>query len=499
MGVKSIAGKVWAEFRVKQIRKNHANSLKVQSTLLQHLLESGKKTKFGVDHQFETIKNESDFKLHVPVRTYEAYKPYINEILAGKRDVLWPGKPAYLAKSSGTTSGAKYIPLTKESVPFHIAGARDALFFHIMRSSKASFLNGKMMFLSGSPELENHPSGIPLGRLSGIVNHYVPAYLQRNKCPDYATNCIEDWEEKVTAIAKLAIRQDLRLISGIPPWVLMLFDKVKELTGKSPSQIWPNLELYVHGGVDFNSYKELFLEALGKKIDYAEVYPASEGFIAIQDEGPEDGLLLIPEYGIYYEFIPMTDYGQEYAPRLSLNEVKVGVQYAIILTTNAGLWAYDIGDTIKFVSLNPWRIQVTGRTSRFISAFGEHVIEEEVNQAMLAACSATGARIVEFTVMPFISEKESCHEWYVEFNVLPSDLKVFAAILDVEMQKKNIYYKDLVQGQVLRPLEVIPLNAGASNAIMKDLGKLGGQNKFPRLSNNRSLAESILKLDLRAI
>lgn len=483
MSIKSTAAKILAAIRVKRLNAQSRNAVQVQEKTLLHLLKTARNTRFGETHNFQRIKNSGDFKKQVPVRNYEALKPWIEKIVAGQPDILWPGKPAYLSKTSGTTSGTKYIPNTKELLKSQIAGARDALLFYIHNTGNADFLNGSMMFLSGSPELETSNSGIKVGRLSGIVNHFIPAYLKRNQVPSWKTNCIENWEEKIEAIVSETLHKDLRLISGIPPWVQMYFDSAQKRSEKNIPEIWPNLSVFVYGGVDFKPYAPIFSQKLGKTTDLVETYPASEGFIAIQDNQDGQGMRLMTDYGIYYEFIPMSEYGKPHAPRLNLSEVQMDVQYALILSNNAGLWAYDIGDTVRFTCLNPFRIKVTGRTAQYISAFGEHVIVEEIHTALETACKETGAQVTEFTVMPYIRENESRHEWFVEFLVMPQHPDIFRNILESSLCRQNTYYRDLIQGKVLSPLKVYSLKSGASHAYMKSIGKLGGQNKFPRVKN----------------
>ncbi len=493
MSLKTLIGSIWAKSRARQIRKQMKNALDLQARTFQYLIKTASATAFGKDHNFGSIKTYRDFQQRVAVRDYEAAKSYFDRIYQGEADVSWPGKPLYLAKTSGTTSGAKYIPITKVSMRQQISGARDALFLYMNETSKSGFLNGKMMFLSGSPEIEENEYGLKVGRLSGIVNHFIPNYLQRNKVPTYETNCIEGWEEKVATIVREIKGEDLRLISGIPPWVQMLFEELQAQTGKTPLEIWPNLQLFVQGGVDFIPYKPIFDKYFDGKVDIAEVYPASEGFFALQNSQRDDGLLLMPDYGIFYEFIPLNEYGSAEARRLTLAEVELGQQYALIISTNAGLWAYDIGDTVKFTSINPWKVRVSGRVKHFISAFGEHVISEEVNKAIIEASTQSGAKFQEFTVAPLLSETkgESAHEWLIEFVETPRDFDQFIRILDESVQQQNAYYKDLRMGNILKRAQVHKLEINASRAYMKSIGKLGGQNKFPRLSNNRKIADAL--------
>jgi len=491
MGLKTWVAKVWAKKRAKSIVLNREQAIHSQEHTLKYLCSKAEKTSFGKAHQMNQQMNSIQFAQAVPVRDYEMAKDWFSEAYEGKDSVLWPGKPLYFAKTSGTTSGAKYIPLTKESMTFQVVAARDALLCYIAKTGNASFLDGKMMFLSGSPILDTNPAGIFVGRLSGISNHFVPAYLRKNQVPSYHTNCIEDWEAKIEKIVQETKNIDLRLISGIPPWVQMFFEKVEGMTGKNIQTLWPNLSVYVQGGVDFRPYKPMFEKTLGKKTQIVEVYPASEGFIALQNDVFDPSLLLLMNAGLFYEFIPVSEYGKDNPIRLTIKDVEIGVQYALILSTNAGLWAYDIGDTVEFTSLNPFKIKVSGRVKHFISAFGEHVIQAEVNRAMEEACQKTAAIVTDFTVAPFISDSSSCHEWYIEFEKTPENIYDFARILDESMQNQNIYYKDLRIGNILNPLKIYCLQKNACREYMKSIGKLGGQNKFQRLGNNRIMVEGL--------
>lgn len=494
MGIKSALSKVFASFVVKGIDQWKYDAVSAQQRTLLQLISEAKNTAFGKDHQFANIKNYADFKANVPVRDYEDLKPYIERVVAGEPDILWKGKPEYLAKTSGTTSGVKYIPISKQSMPEHIKAARNALLTYIHETGNASFVDGKVIFLQGSPLL-TQKNGIKVGRLSGIVAHLVPAYLQKNRMPSYETNCIEDWEQKVDAIVDETINADMRLISGIPPWVQMYFDKLTEKSGgKQIKDIFKNFQLFVYGGVNFEPYRAKIEASIGKKIAAIETYPASEGFIAYQDSQMEKGLLLLANAGMFYEFIPSEEFYNEKPTRLSLAEVELDKNYALILNTNAGLWGYSIGDTVKFVSLNPYKIVVTGRIKHFISAFGEHVIGEEVEYALLSVANQEGLEITEFTVAPQVNPPGGelpYHEWLVEFAKAPADLAEFAIKVDKALQQKNIYYFDLVEGNILQPLKITVLQKDAFVNYMKAEGKLGGQNKVPRLSNDRKIADGL--------
>jgi phenylacetate-coenzyme A ligase PaaK-like adenylate-forming protein len=490
MSIKSVFAIPFAKQAIKNVRKWANNPHKTQEKIFKQLIAKAENTAFGKDHDFASIKNYSDFKKSVKVQDYEGLRPYIDRIVAGEENVLWKGKPLYFAKTSGTTSGAKYIPITKDSMPTHIKAARNALLFYMAEKKDASFVNGKMIFLQGSPILEEK-NGINLGRLSGIVAHYVPQYLLKNRLPSWETNCIEDWDTKVNAVVEETVHEDMTLISGIPSWVQMYFEKLIEKTGKPIKDIFPNFNFFVYGGVNFEPYKNKFESLIGKKIDYVELYPASEGFIAYQDSQTEPGMLLQLNSGIFYEFIPATEFYDENPTRISVKDVQLGVNYVIILNTNAGLWGYNIGDTVEFTSLLPYRIKVTGRIKHFISAFGEHVIGKEVENALKDSIQETEINISEFTVAPQVNPESGLpyHEWFIEFENEPENLDDFAAKVDASMQEQNMYYFDLITGKLLRPLVIRRVRKGGFHEYMKSIGKFGGQNKIPQLSDNRKIAE----------
>jgi hypothetical protein len=502
MGIKAFLSKPYAKYIHQKVLSSARNAVKHQNEIFFTLIGAAKNTLFGIDHQFDKIKTYEDFKNRVPVRDYEQLKPYIDKTVAGQSDILWPGKPLYLCKTSGTTSGTKYIPLTKASMPNHINSAKEALLCYIALTGKSSFVDGKMIFLQGSPALNNQ-NGIPIGRLSGIVAHHVPKYLQKNRMPGYHTNCIEDWETKVRAIADETLKEDMRLISGIPSWVQMYFEILIEKSRKNTiSEIFPQFSLFVYGGVNYEPYRPRFEKLIGKKIDSIELYPASEGFIAYQDTQDEPGMLLTVNSGIFYEFIPADEFFKENPTRISLKDVELNKNYAIVLSTNAGMWAYNIGDTVKFVSLNPYRLIVTGRIKHYTSAFGEHVIAEEVEYAMQEALKECGGEVIEFTLAPQVTPQQGelpFHEWFIEFNQLPSDIDRFKKVLENAMCKKNIYYNDLIKGNVLQNLKISLLGKNAFNEYMKSQGKLGGQNKVPRLSNDRKIAQGLEVYKIKTI
>ena len=492
--MKQLAAKIFAKIIFKRNQKWVNSPVKAQQDTFQKLIASGSKTLFGKDHSFSSIAQPSDFAMQVPVRDYEGLRSYVDRIVAGEEDILWPGKPIYFSKTSGTTSGAKYIPITEESMPTHITAARDALLTYIHYTGKADFLKGKQIFVQGSPELD-YKNGIALGRLSGIVAHYVPSYLQKSSMPSWETNCIEDWEEKVEAIVAETIPENMTLIGGIPSWVQMYFEKIKSQTNQDVGALFKNFSLFVYGGVNFEPYKSVFKNLIGRSVDTLELFPASEGFFAYQDIPNQEGLLLLLNNGIFYEFIRVDEIQQENPKRYTLGEVEIGVNYALIISTTAGLWAYNIGDTVRFVSTAPYRLVVTGRIKHFISAFGEHVIGKEVETALKTATEGTSIRVREFTVAPQVKPETGLpyHEWCIEFDQAPEDMVAFETALDAEMEKQNVYYQDLIQGKVLRKLVVKPIIKQGFEKYMKSIGKLGGQNKVPRLANDRKIADALQK------
>jgi len=493
MGIRSILAGPFAAYIARQTQVWSMEPGKFQQKILRDIVSQASQTAFGKDHNFSSIRNHEDFKRNVPIRDYEGLKSYVEQVIQGKPDILWPGKPKYFAKTSGTTSGTKYIPLSKESAPYHFVHARNATLSYVDETGRADFLDGNLIFLSGSPELDE-VAGIKTGRLSGISNHMVPGFLRTNQKPSYQTNCIEDWEEKLDKIIDETLGCDMRLISGIPPWAQMYFDRIIARTGKKVKDVFPNFSLFVYGGVNFEPYRAKLFESIGKQVDSIETYPASEGFIAYQDSQHSPGMLMLLNSGIFFEFVPVEEYFQENPRRLNIEEVELGKNYALIINSNAGLWGYSIGDTVKFVSKNPYRLVVTGRIKHFISAFGEHVIGEEVEKAMKFAMEKfREVELVEFTVAPNVTPREGLphHEWLIEFAKPPHDMNAFSLELDQQMRSLNVYYDDLIAGNILRTLLVTSLRKNAFIEYMKSQGKLGGQNKVPRLSNDRGIAEKL--------
>ncbi len=491
MSLKSLGAKIFAKNIASKTAKWANNPFETQQRVFNEIISKASQTQFGKDHEFTAIESYSDFVKKVPIRDYEQLKHYVEQVVEGKEDILWPGKPKYFAKTSGTTSGAKYIPITEESIKYQIEASRNAILNYIHETGNTAFVDGKMIFLQGSPEMQEK-NGIKLGRLSGISAHYVPNYLQKNRLPSWETNCIEDWETKVNTIVKETMNEDMTIIAGIPSWVQMYFEKLRDKTGKPIGELFKNFNLFIYGGVNYEPYRAKFENLIGRKVDSIELFPASEGFFAYQNSQKEKGMLLLLNSGIFYEFVKSDEFFEEDAKRLTLKDVELHVNYVMIISTNAGLWAYNLGDTVQFISLKPFKIIVSGRIKHFISAFGEHVIAKEVEEAMQQAISQSDAQVNEFTVAPQITpegDQLPYHEWLIEFEKEPSDKSKFIELLDSSLQKQNSYYFDLIDGRILQTLKITSINKGGFQAYMKSIGKLGGQNKVQRLANDRKVAD----------
>ncbi len=492
MSVKGLLASAYARYVARKTYNWAKKPVETQHKVFKYLLKKAENTEFGKDHNFKNINSFNDFQNNVPITDYEGLTNYINKVVDGESNILWPGKPLYFAKTSGTTSGAKFIPLTKESMPNHIEAAKNALLLYLNETGNNAFVDGKMIFLQGSPEMTEQ-NGIKIGRLSGITAHYVPRYLQTNRLPSWETNLIDDWEQKVDAIVDETIDQDMRLISGIPPWMVMYFEKLVAKSGKKIGDLFPDFSLFINGGVAYEPYRKKFDDLIGRKIDILELYPASEGFIAYQDSQKEEGMLLLLDNGIFYEFIPANEFYNEKPSRITIGDVELGVNYVLILNTNAGLWGYNIGDTIVFTSKDPYRIKVSGRIKHFISAFGEHVIGKEVEDSLKEAIEGENISINEFTVAPQVNPVSGLpyHEWFIEFENTPENIEGLASKIDKALRNKNSYYNDLITGNILRKLVVRQVKQNGFNEYMKSIGKLGGQNKTPRLANNRDIADKL--------
>jgi len=498
MGFKKFIVKILANNNEKSVHKRSNNAIGHQLKLFKYLTSVLHKTEYGKILGAQKDITISSFQKKIPIVNYEKITPFINKIANGEKNVLWKGLPKYFVKTSGTTSGVKYIPLSREMLKIQIRSTKEALLLYAQQTKNYDIINGKMMFIQGSPVVGRYKK-VPCGRLSGIVANYVPSFLQKNRLPSMKTNSIEDWELKIKNIINETRNEDLRLIGGVPPWVIMYLEALlKTCNVNSIKKIFPNLSVFVYGGVNFSPYKNTFKKLVGK-IDFLELYPASEGFIGYQDNYKNTGMLLLTNHGVFYEFIETLDFiNNENPKRVWLKDVKLNTDYVIILNTCAGLWGYNIGDTIKFISVNPYKIVITGRVQHFISAFGEHVINSEVEQALAESLKKHGGEIIGFTVCPEINKDSGApgHDWFIEFNKEPEDMRVFSVFLDQSLRSKNIYYNDLVGGKIIRPLNVFRLKRGAFNKYMDSVGRLGGQNKCPQISNDRKIGNYLSKFTL---
>jgi len=481
-----------------KLRREEQDSLVIQNKIFNQLIAKARNTKFGKAYEFKSIKNYRDFKEKVPLLNYIDLEKYIKLIQQGEQDVLWPGAPKYFVGTSGTTSGIKYIPLTRESMPYHFTSARDATFSYCAEHKLLDIFDGKMIFLSGSPELYRKGC-INTGRLSGIMNREIPKWIRANQIPTYKTNCISDWEEKIIRIVRESVDENMTMISGITPWIIMYAEYLLDYSGKtSLKELFPNLRLIIHGGVNFQPYQNKLKRIAGNGIKFLETYPASEGFIAAQTTDNQE-LRLNINGGIFFEFIDSKHLDSP-SKRVSLADVEVGKDYAIILNNNAGFFSYILGDTVEFTGTDPYMLKVTGRINQFISAFGEHIVVSEVERAIVNTTKTTGVRVNEFCVAPNISafdKQKAYHEWYIEFEDQNINVENFSRALDKEMQLINFHYRDLVNGKVIAPLVIRSIQKNGFRQYMESIGKLGGQNKMPKLNNTRIHANKLQPYEVR--
>ncbi|MDC0189260.1 GH3 auxin-responsive promoter family protein [Flavobacteriales bacterium] len=477
----------------KKHSKESKSALENQKTIFKHILSNGHGSKFTQDFGITRGSTYDHFVRRVPLMVYEDFKKYIDLISFGKKNVLTKGRPSYFAITSGTTSGTKYIPLTREMMNMQTKATKELLLLYAYQRGYYNISGAGMMFVQGTPKL-NYFNKVPYGKLSGIAAHHVPFYLKKNRFPSMKTNCIQPWDKKIKMIVKETLNKDLRILGGIPPWVMTYFKEVLSETGANKiKEVFPNLQLYIHGGTSFQSYQKSFFDLCGQ-VDTLEVYPASEGFFAYQDSIEDKSLTLLTNHGVFYEFVRLGDFNKSSNPdRISLEGVELNVDYVMVVSTIAGLWSYNTGDTIRFVSKNPYKIMFSGRASQFCSAFGEHVIEKEVQVALNEALRVCGGGVLEFTVAPRVSSKNSRHDWFIEFSSAPKNLGVFKELLCKEMGKQNLYYRDLVESGVIETIGLYVVKNGGFAAYMKSIGKFGGQNKCPHLSNNRNVADFLIK------
>lgn len=475
----------------------------VQQEWFRRLINSAQDTEWGQKYDYATIDDVDTFRERVPVQDYDTLKDYINRAMKGEPDVLWPGETKWYAKSSGTTSDkSKFIPITTESLEdCHYKGGKDLISIYYNYKPESKLFTGKGLVLGGSSTVNEYMDNSFYGDLSSVIIRNLPFWAEFQRTPQIDVALLPEWEEKLDKMARISADQDITSITGVPSWTLVLLKRVLEITGKTTiGEVWPNLEIFAHGGVSFKPYKEQFDAILGvPDITYLETYNASEGFFGIQDVfGTDDkSMLLMLDYGIFYEFIPSSEWGKENPKTKLLHEVEVGEQYALVISTNGGLWRYQIGDTIEFTETEPYRIRVTGRTKHFINAFGEEVIIDNAESALKEACESTGAIINDYTAGPIFMEGEGRggHEWIIEFEKFPSDSQKFDEVLDQALQKINSDYEaKRYKSFVLQPPLIHKVEKNTFYNWMKQRGKLGGQNKVPRLSNDRKYLDAILEV-----
>ena len=495
MSALSFVLKLLAKRAIKKSISDQKNALMHQENILKNIVSRGKSSLFLKDLQHPLLKNYSDFMLNIPVSGYESYRKYIDLISLGHKTILTCDSPIYFAITSGTTSGTKYIPLTKKMWNFQSQAIKELLLLYAYQTDNYNFSNAAMMFIQGSPELK-FLNKMPFGKLSGIAARHVPFYLKKNRLPSMKTNSISPWDLKIEKIVEETWDKDLQILGGIPPWVITYLESLLSYTKKDTAKdVFPNLKLYVHGGTSFEVYKKSFLQLCGN-IDTLEVYPASEGFFGYQNILNEKGLLLLTNHGVFYEFIALSDFNNNNTNRIPLEGVELGVDYVMVVSTIAGLWAYNTGDTVSFISKHPYKIVFSGRAAQYCSAFGEHVIEKEVQQALNESLEKFGGTVSEFSVCPYIStnkQQGSCHQWFIEFIMPPKNISEFAFYLNDRMRAQNIYYNDLINSGVIDVLQIYPVKSCGFNEYMKSIGKFGGQNKCPHLSNERNIGEFLLK------
>jgi hypothetical protein len=479
------------------------NPESTQTMLFNGLIHSGQFTEFGKKYDFQQLDSIKEFKKNVPVHEYEDLKPYIIRMMEGNQNVLWNSPITWFAKSSGTTSDkSKFIPVSNESLEDgHFKSAKDLLALYYRNFPQSGILSGKCLTLGGSHQVNQLNADSYYGDLSAVMIQNMSYFTQLIRTPDISIALMQEWEEKIEKMAESTIQEDVTMIAGVPTWTIVLIKKIFEITGKNNlHDIWPNLVLYMHGGVNFTPYELQFQSLIpSPKMHYLETYNASEGFFASQDIIGREGLLLFLNHGIFYEFMPMEEYEKPNPETLQLEDVEMGKNYAIVISTNSGLWRYIVGDTIQFVSINPFRIKVSGRIKSFINAFGEELIVENADHAIAKACRGTGAEVNDYTAAPvyFSDQANGCHEWAIEFDKPPEDLVLFAEILDKSLQNVNSDYEAKRYKNIALSMPKIKiLSKGVFNHWLKNKGKLGGQHKIPRLCNHRKLIEEILELDM---
>jgi hypothetical protein len=487
--------------RIHQIELFMKYPVEVQSELFQKLVDEAALTKFGLEHKFSEIKSLKDFKNKVPIRNYEQFKPYIDLLREGEQNVLWPSKLKWFAKSSGTTDArSKFIPVSKEALEeCHYKGGKDLLALYYSQKPNAKIYDGKTLVMGGSSKINSFNEEGYTGDLSAIIIRNLPIWVELKRTPSRDIALMDNWEEKIEAMAKVTMEEDVSNIAGVPSWTLVLLKRILEIKGTDNiKDVWPNLELFMHGGVSFKPYKAQFEKIIrGGEMHYIDTYNASEGFFGIQDRLGSDDLLLMLDYGIFYEFMPMSEYGSKNPRTVGLNEVEIGENYALIISTNGGLWRYLVGDTVKFTSKYPFRVQVSGRTKHYINAFGEELMVENSDFAVTKAAQKTGALVLDYTAAPIFmgDDARGAHEWAIEFEQEPHCIDTFTKELDSALKSVNTDYEAKRSFDLnLKSPVVRVLPKGTFYSWLKQNGKLGGQHKVPRLSNERKLLEEVLNL-----
>lgn len=485
--------------RVHQIELFRKYPHEVQDELFQRLINNGLITEFGIKHRFDTIKTLEDYKKAVPVMDYGDIKPYIDRLREGEQNLLWPTRVKWFAKSSGTTSDkSKYIPVTREALEeCHYKGGKDLLALYYDKHPDAHLYSGKHLVMGGSSKIHSYSKDCYTGDLSSIIIKNLPIWVELRRTPNRDIALMDNWEEKIEKMAQVTMNEDVHMIAGVPSWMLVLMKRICDIKGEPDmSKIWPNLQLFVHGGVSFKPYRSQFEQLVPQQgMHYLETYNASEGFFGIQDSVDSDDLLLMLDYGIYYEFMPLEELGKDNPETIGLRDVEVGKNYALVISTNAGLWRHMIGDTVRFTSTNPYKIQVSGRTKLFINAFGEELIIDNAEEAVKRACVMTGALVRDFTACPVFmtTEEQGAHEWLFEFDKEPNDLDAFTDALDIALKEVNTDYaaKRSFDLTLKKPI-VRKLPPGTFYDWLKAKNKLGGQHKIPRLANDRKYVDQIL-------
>lgn len=470
-----------------------------QQEVFHSLIRAGRYTEWGRSHGYESIPDLKTFKQRVPVQRYEDLRPYVERTKKGEQNLLWPTDLKWFAKSSGTTSDrSKFIPVSREALEeCHYKGGKDLLSLHCHMKPKSKIYGGRCLVVGGSNEINEFRPDSYSGDLSAIIIQNLPIWVEIRRTPDKTVALMDGWEKKIEQMARLTMKDNVTNIVGVPSWTLVLMRRILEISGAANiSEIWPELELYMHGGVSFRPYKEQFRSLIpSEEMNYLESYNASEGFFGVQDEMGRDDMLLMLDYGIHYEFMPMSETGKEFPNTLGLDEVEIGVDYALVISTNAGLWRYFIGDTVRFTSKEPFRIQVSGRTKHFINAFGEELIIDNAEKALEMACVRSGARISDYTAAPIFMDENTKggHEWLIEFELEPENMQIFTQVLDTTLKDLNSDYDAKRTADLsLQMPTVRSMARGTFNNWLKSKGKLGGQHKVPRLSNDRLIVEDIM-------